>query len=63
MQESKRVMDRELRIHNITEVLRREKAGDLKIDYEKFWIEIAAKYHCSERKAKEYIKIAKFMLK
>ena len=51
---------RKIRIDKVTLLFENAKINKKTVDESKLWMELTLKYHCSERKAKEYIKIAKY---
>ena len=53
---------RKCRITEITKILKEINDNNLDLDESKFLLELVLKYGCSERKAKEYLKIARFKL-
>tara|TARA_R100000750_G_C2294128_1_gene76123 strand:+ start:372 stop:587 length:216 start_codon:yes stop_codon:yes gene_type:complete len=53
---------RNQRIKEVLDTIRIIKSKNMKIDKKKFVFEIAERYGCTERKAKEYLKIAELKL-
>ena len=58
----KKNFERQAKINDILAVLRQMEAGKIEINTDKFIYEIMLKYGCSERTAKEYIKVATYQL-
>ncbi len=62
MKETYREQERNRRISEIMQTLTKLKEANLTYELSKFTIEICARYGVTERRAKEYIKIAEFKL-
>ena len=54
--------ERETKISEIRQTILNLKERDLVFDQKKFIQEIMARYGCAERKAREYLKTAKFTI-
>ena len=53
---------RQIRVQEILETIRKANEQELKIDKKRFIFEISERYGCTERKAKEYLKVAELKL-
>ena len=53
---------RQLRVQEILETIKKANEQELKIDKKRFIFEISERYGCTERKAKEYLKVAELKL-
>ena len=62
MKETYREQERNRRISEVMQTLTKLKESNMAYDIKKFAIEICARYGVTERRAREYIKIAEFKL-
>jgi predicted nucleic-acid-binding protein len=53
---------RQLRVKEILETILKIEKEEMKIDKKRFIFEISERYGCTERKAKEYLKVAELKL-